>query len=111
SERGTSHQALLALGALPESVAFPGSAAELLFAPLEAVGFPVDACLSAQFVPNDHATALVARKVVDADNIVDEEARGNHGPSTDASSASTSPPRRHACATTPTTCWSSRSAR
>lgn len=84
SERGTSHQALCALGALPETVTFPGDSAELLFAPLDAVGFPVDAVLSAQFVPNDRATALVRRKVVDADNIFGEEARGDHGPSSDS---------------------------
>src|SRR4051812_34336827 len=84
SERGTSYQALCALGALPESATFPGEAAELLFAPLEAVGFPVDACFSAQFIPNDRATTLVRRKVVDADNIWSEETQGEHGPSNDS---------------------------
>jgi hypothetical protein len=84
SERGTSYQALCALGALPESATFPGEAAELLFAPLEAVGFPVDACFSAQYIPNDRATALVRRKVVDADNIWSEETHGEHGPTGDS---------------------------
>lgn len=84
SEQGTSHQALCVVGALPETVSFPGESAELLFAPLEALDFPVDAVLSAQFVPNERATALVRRKVVDADNIFGEEARGDHGPSADS---------------------------
>ncbi|MDX6648287.1 MAG: hypothetical protein QOJ97_238 [Solirubrobacteraceae bacterium] len=83
-ERGDSHQAMLVLGALPEQVAFPGHQAELLFAPLEALDFPVDGVFSARWVPNDRARALVRRKVVDADNIYSEETHGDHGPSTEA---------------------------
>ncbi len=81
SERGESHQALLVIGALPEAVAFPGREAELLFAPLEAVDFAVDACFSARYVPNAQALALARRKIVDADNTFAEEAHGDHGPS------------------------------
>jgi hypothetical protein len=80
-EAGTSHQALLVLGALPESVPFPGPGAELLFHPLEEVGFGVDAAVSCRWVANADAAALVRRRVVDADNIYREEAHGDHGPS------------------------------
>jgi len=83
SEQGTSHQAFLCLGALPEVAVFPGRQAELLFAPLEALPFPVDACLTARFVGNDRALALVRRRVVDADNLYREEAQGDHGPSSE----------------------------
>jgi hypothetical protein len=81
SERGASYQTLLALGALPEAVPFPSRQAELLFAPLEALDFPVDACLSARFVPNAQAVALVRKRIVDADNTFVEESHGEHGPS------------------------------
>ena len=81
SECGDSHQALLALGALPEVALFPGREAELLFAPLEAVDFPVDACFFARYVRNAQALALARRKVVDADNTYAEESYGDHGPS------------------------------
>ena len=81
SERGESFQALLTLGALPEAAMFPGRDAELLFAPLEAVEFPVDACFSARYVRNAQALALARRKVIDADNTYAEESEGDHGPS------------------------------
>ncbi len=84
SELGVSHQALYTLGALPETVSFPGPQAELLFSPLESLEFPVDAVFSARYVPNSQATALVRRKVVDADNIFGEESTGDHGPSPEA---------------------------
>ncbi|MFL5844340.1 MAG: ATP-binding protein [Solirubrobacteraceae bacterium] len=79
-EPGESHQAFLMLGALPEIAAFPGPQAELLFAPLEAVPFEVDAAVSARWVPNDQAVALARRKLVDADNVFTEETYGDHGP-------------------------------
>ena len=78
---GESHQAFLCLGALPEVVPFPGRRAELLFAPLEAVDFPVDAAFTAQHVGNDAAVRLVRRRIVDADMIYAEESIGDHGPS------------------------------
>ncbi len=81
SELGVSHQALVCLGALPEAAPFPGRQAELLYAPLEALAFPVDACLSARFVSNDQAVALVRRRIIDADNAFTEESHGDHGPS------------------------------
>jgi hypothetical protein len=81
TELGESHQAFLCLGALPEVVPFPSRRAELLFAPLEAVEFPVDAAFSARYVPNDQAVRLVRRRVIDADVMFEEESRGDHGPS------------------------------
>jgi hypothetical protein len=80
SELGESHQAFLTFGALPDAVEFPGRRAELLFAPLEALDFPVDAAFSARFVPNDAALALTRRRIIDADNIWREENLGDHGP-------------------------------
>lgn len=73
-------QAVLVAGAMPETTVFPGRQAELLFAPLEALEFPVDACLHARWIANDRALALVRRKVVDADHAYREEAMGDHGP-------------------------------
>lgn len=77
---GDSHQTVLVAGAMPETVAFPGRGAELMFAPLAALDFPVDACFSARWVPNDVALALVRRRVVDADHAYSEESQGEHGP-------------------------------
>lgn len=85
SELGDSHQAFLCLGSLPEALPFPGRRAELMFAPLEALEFPVDAAFSAQVISNDDAVRLVRRKIVDADHIYAEESHAEHGPS--ASSA------------------------
>ena len=80
TESGDSHQAFLCLGALPEVASFPGPQTELLFAPLESLDFPVDAAFSARFVANSDAVRLVRRRIVDADNMYDEESRGYHGP-------------------------------
>lgn len=74
------HQALLTVGALPEVTSFPGRQAELLFAPLEALPFPVDACFSARWIANDRALALTRTRVVDADHAYTEESHGEHGP-------------------------------
>lgn len=84
SEGGESHQAFLCLGAVPETVTFPGRQAELLFAPLEDLPFPVDAALSARHVANREAVRLVRRRIIDADNIYREESHGDHGPSAEA---------------------------
>jgi hypothetical protein len=73
-------QAALVLGALPEVTKFPGHHAELMFAPLEALPFPVDACLSVRWIPNGSALALVRRRIVDADHAFTEESQGDHGP-------------------------------
>jgi hypothetical protein len=95
NEGGDSHQAFLALGALPEVVAFPSRQAELLYAQLEAVSFAVDAVVSARWISNDEAVALARRKVIDADNVFDEEAHGDHGPTASAAAR-----RRHATSRT-----------
>ncbi|MBS1882382.1 MAG: ATP-binding protein [Actinobacteria bacterium] len=84
SEHGDSHQAFLCLGALPDEVTFPGRQAELLFAPLEELPFPVDAALAARFVPNRDAVRMVRRRIIDADHIYAEESDGEHGPSASA---------------------------
>jgi hypothetical protein len=84
SEHGDSHQAFLCLGALPEEVSFPGRQAELLFAPLEELSFPVDAALSCRYVPNRDAVRLIRRRIIDADHIYSEESNGEHGPSASA---------------------------
>jgi hypothetical protein len=81
TEHGESHQAFLCLGALPEIAPFPGRRAELLFAPLEALDFPVDAAFTARYVANEEAVRLVRRRIVDADMIFAEESHGDHGPS------------------------------
>ncbi|GIK77726.1 MAG: hypothetical protein BroJett022_14160 [Actinomycetes bacterium] len=79
SELGTSHQALLVLGALPEEAAFPGPETELLFAPLE-LDFGVDAVLSCEYVANRPAQRLAQKRMVDADQQAKEEGYGEHGP-------------------------------
>ncbi len=66
SEAGTSHQALLVVGALPDEAVFPGADVELLFAPLEC-GFPVDAVFTAEWVANRSAQKLAQKRMVDAD--------------------------------------------
>lgn len=80
AEHSDSHQAFLTLGALPEVTTFPGAGAELLFAPLEAVGFDVDASVCARWIPNDRAVAMARRKLIDADHAFREESDGDHGP-------------------------------
>jgi hypothetical protein len=82
-EEADAHQALLVMGALPEVTTFPGRQAELLFAPLEDLPFPVDACFAARWIPNDQALAMTRRKVIDADHAYSEESYGDHGPSAD----------------------------
>lgn len=84
TEQGESHQAFLCLGALPEEVPFPSAQAELLFAPLEALPFPVDAALHARHVANREAVRLVRRRIVDADHAYAEQSAGDHGATADA---------------------------
>ncbi len=78
SEEGTSYQAFLALGSLPEEAEFPG-AAELLFDPLEGAG-PVDAVLHADLVGNREALAQVRRRVLDAEHSYREQLSAPAGP-------------------------------
>ena len=79
SELGTSWQALLVLGALPENVPFPGAGAELMFAPVESLPFAVDLSLNARFLPNALAVRIARRKIQDADQIVRAESDGEQG--------------------------------
>ncbi len=79
SELGTSWQALLVLGALPETVQFPGAGAELMFAPVESLPFAVDLSLNARFVPNALALRIARRKIQDADQIMRAESDGEQG--------------------------------
>jgi len=78
TEQGTSHQAMLVLGALPDATSFPGPGAELLFSPLEC-GFSVDAVFSCEWVANRAAQKLAQKRLVDADQQANEEGHGEHG--------------------------------
>jgi GTPase SAR1 family protein len=79
SELGTSWQAQLVLGALPERVQFPGTRAELMFAAPESLSFPVDLSLNARFLPNELALRIARRRIQDADQIVRAESDGEQG--------------------------------
>jgi hypothetical protein len=79
SERGTSWQAQLVLGALPERLRFPGAATELMFAPPESLPFGIDLSLNSRFLPNELALRLARRRIQDADQIVRAEADGEQG--------------------------------
>ncbi|NLT05169.1 MAG: hypothetical protein GXY03_02545 [Solirubrobacterales bacterium] len=76
SEHGDSHQALLALGALADAPEFPGAGAELLFAPLEAVDFPVDAVLHARWIGNRQALSQVRKRITDVDQVFRDQTEG-----------------------------------
>jgi hypothetical protein len=79
SELGTSWQAQLAVGALPERVQFPGAQAELMFAPAESLPFALDMSLNARFLPNELALRVARRRIQDADQIVRAESDGEQG--------------------------------
>lgn len=77
AEEGRSYQAMLAVDGLPEDPTFPGARAELLFAPLEAVEFPVDAVLHAEWVGNRPALSQVRKGIMDAENVYREQLEGS----------------------------------
>jgi AAA-like domain len=79
SEVGTSWQAQLVMGALPERVQFPGARAELMFAPTESLPFGIDLSLNARFLPNELALRIARRRIQDADQIVRAESSGEQG--------------------------------
>ncbi len=79
SELGTSWQAHLVAGALPERMHFPGARAELMFAAPESLPFGVDLTLNARFLPNELALRIARRRIQDADQIVRAEAAGEQG--------------------------------
>jgi hypothetical protein len=79
SELGTSWQAQLVAGALPERVRFPGARAELMFAPAESLPFGIDLSLNARYLPNELALRIARRRIQDADQIVRAESDGEQG--------------------------------
>lgn len=79
SERGTSWQAQLVTGALPERVQFPGARAELMFAPAESLPFGIDLSLNARYLPNELAVRIARRRIQDADQIARAESDGEQG--------------------------------
>ena len=79
AETGTSWQAQLVLGAVPEQSQFPGARAELMFAPTESLPFGVDLSLNARFLPNDLALRIARKRIQDADQILRAESDGEQG--------------------------------
>jgi hypothetical protein len=79
AEEGTAHQAFLCAGSLAEEAEFPG-AAELLFAPAEAVAFPVDAVLYAEWIGNRVALAQVRKRILDVEHSYREQLEATSGP-------------------------------
>jgi AAA-like domain len=79
SELGSSWQAQLVVGALPEQAAFPGTRVELMFAPAESLPFAVDLALCARYLPNELAVRIARRRIQDADQIVRAESEGEQG--------------------------------
>jgi hypothetical protein len=79
SELGTSWQAHLACGALPERAPLGSTRLELMFGPPESLPFPIDLTLGARYLANDLAVRLVRRRVQDADEIARAEAGGDQG--------------------------------
>jgi hypothetical protein len=77
AERADSHQAFLCVGALADAPEFPGATAELLFAPVEAVEFPVDAVLHARWVGNRQALAQVRRRITDVEQVYRDQTEGS----------------------------------
>jgi hypothetical protein len=76
-EQARSVQAMLALGALADAPQFPGASAELLFAPLESIGFPVDAVLHCRWLGNRDALAQVRKRIADVENAYREQLEGS----------------------------------
>jgi len=79
AETGTSWQAQLVLGAVPERSQFPGARAELMFAPAESLPFPIDLSLNARFLPNELALRVARKRIQDADQILRAESDGEQG--------------------------------
>ncbi|HEX3518254.1 MAG TPA: ATP-binding protein [Solirubrobacteraceae bacterium] len=79
SELGTSWQAQLVMGAMPERMRFPSARAELMFAAPESLPFDVDLSLNARYLPNELALRIARRRIQDADQIVRAESDGEQG--------------------------------
>jgi hypothetical protein len=81
-EQGCCWQAMLALGSLADAPEFPGATAEVLYAPLEALSFPVDAAIHARWLGNREALAAVRKRIADVEHAYHEQLQGAaHGPS------------------------------
>lgn len=76
TEDGTGYQAFLCAGTLASEVEFPGPQAELLFAPAEAAGCPVDAVIHARWVGNRDALAQVRKRILDVEHAYREQEQG-----------------------------------
>jgi AAA-like domain len=76
-EQGRSFQAMLALGALGDSPQFPGAGAEVLFAPVEAAGFPVDAVVHVRWIGNRQALGEVRKRIADVEHAFREQLEGS----------------------------------
>jgi len=86
TDQGRSYQALLAVGALAEAPEFPGWSAEVLFAPLESLPWPVDAVAHCRWLGNRQALAAVRKRIADVEHAWNEQVQGAaHGPSVLAS--------------------------
>jgi hypothetical protein len=82
SEHGRCYQAFLAVGCLAEAPEFPGWTAEVLFAPLESVPWPVDAVAHCRWLGNRQALAQVRKRIADVEHAYHEQVYGAaHGPS------------------------------
>lgn len=79
TEAGTAYQSLLAMGALGEQPVFPGPAAELLHAPLDGLGFPVDAVVHARWLGNREALGQVRKRIVDVEQVYRDQLQSSHG--------------------------------
>lgn len=77
AEEGRTYQAMLALGALPDSAEFPGSA-ELIFSPLDGFNEPVDVTIDCRWIANREAVTKVQRRIVDADLAYEERMEAGH---------------------------------
>lgn len=77
-EHGESFQAGLCLGEMGQALPFSRQV-ELMFTAIEEHAFPVDACLSVRWIPNDQAVRLVTRRVARTDNELRDEEQTAHG--------------------------------
>ncbi len=73
-------QVMLCLGALAEAPVFPGPAAELLHAPLDGLGFGVDAVMHVRWLGNREALGQVRKRIVDAEQTYRDQLESTHGP-------------------------------
>jgi hypothetical protein len=79
AEERTTYQAFLCAGSLAEEAEFPGPA-EILFSPVEDVGFPIDAVLHAQWIGNREALGQVRKRILDVEHAYREQMEGASGP-------------------------------